>query len=155
MNPQRRDVLKAGSGLGLLGLLAAAGLILPGAARADGPRRAFDAGTLAEALEALGAVRAANSRDIRITGPEVAENGAAVPLGISASLPGAERLAILVEKNLNPLVASFILPEGTEAHVQTRVRMAQTSDVIALVKAEGGFYMAAREIRVTIGGCSG
>ena len=154
MNPQRRNTIRAASGLGILGLLGAAGLVLPGAALA-GMRKAFDAGNLAEALQALGVSKTLPGDGIRITAPEVAENGAAVPLGVSSSLAGVERIALLVEKNVNPLVASFVLPEGTEAVIQTRVKMNQTSNVIALVKAGGAYYLAVREVQVIVGGCGG
>ena len=137
MNLQRREALKAGGGLGLLGLLAAAGLITPGQARAEWNKAAFDAKTVEETLKALGAGTPANSADVQLTAPDIAENGAVVPVGVVSSLAGVEAIAILIEKNPNPLAASFVLPAGTEATVQTRVKMGQTSDVYALVKVGG------------------
>lgn len=155
MNLQRREALKAGGGLGLLGLLAAAGLITPGQARAEWNKSAFDAKTIEETLKALGASAPANSADVQITAPDIAENGAVVPVGVVSALAGVEAIAILIEKNPNPLAASFVLPAGTEATVQTRVKMGQTSDVYALVKVGGQFLMAKKEIKVTLGGCGG
>ena len=155
MNNQRREVLKAGGGLGLFGLLAAAGLITPGEARAEWNKAAFDAKTIDETLKALGASAPANSADVQLTAPDIAENGAVVPVGVVSTLAGVEAIAILVEKNPNPLAASFMLPAGTEPSVQTRVKMGQTSDVYALVRADGKFYMAKKEIKVTLGGCGG
>lgn len=155
MNLQRREALKAGGGLGLLGLLAAAGLITPGQARAEWNKSAFDAKTIEETLKALGASAPANSADVQITAPDIAENGAVVPVGVVSTLAGVEAIAILIEKNPNPLAASFVLPAGTEATVQTRVKMGQTSDVYALVKVGGQFLMAKKEIKVTLGGCGG
>lgn len=155
MNLQRREALKAGGGLGLLGLLAAAGLITPGQARAEWNKAAFDAKTVEETLKALGAGTPANSADVQITAPDIAENGAVVPVGVVSTLAGVEAIAILIEKNPNPLAASFVLPAGTEATVQTRVKMGQTSDVYALVKVGGQFLMAKKEIKVTLGGCGG
>ena len=155
MNLQRREALKAGGGLGLLGLLAAAGLITPGQARAEWNKAAFDAKTIEETLKALGAGTPANSADVQITAPDIAENGAVVPVGVVSTLAGVEAIAILIEKNPNPLAASFVLPAGTEATVQTRVKMGQTSDVYALVKVGGQFLMAKKEIKVTLGGCGG
>lgn len=155
MNKQRRDVLKSGTGLGVLGLLAAAGFIKPELAMADWNKGAFDAKGLADALKAMGAASPADSKDVQVTGPDIAENGAVVPVGVSSSLPNVQQVAILIEKNPNPLAASFILPEGTEANVQTRVKMGQTSNIVALVKADGKFYMASKEIKVTLGGCGG
>ena len=155
MNLQRREALKAGGGLGLFGLLAAAGLITPGQARAEWNKAAFDAKTVEETLKALGAGTPANSADVQLTAPDIAENGAVVPVGVVSTLAGVEAIAILIEKNPNPLAASFVLPAGTEATVQTRVKMGQTSDVYALVKVGGQFLMAKKEIKVTLGGCGG
>ncbi len=155
MNNQRRNVLKTGSGAALLGLLAGAGLIAPGMARADWNKAAFDAKSMADTLKALGASDATDSKDVQVTGPDIAENGAVVPVGVTSSLPGVTMVAILIEKNPNALAASFVLPAGTEANVQTRVKMGQTSNVYALVKSNGKFYMATKEIKVTLGGCGG
>ena len=155
MNKQRRNVLKTGSGAALLSVLAAAGIINPGMALADWNKAAFDAKSLADTLKALGAGAPADSKDVQVTGPDIAENGAVVPVGVSSTLPNVTMVAILIEKNPNPLAASFTLPEGTEANVQTRVKMGQTSNVYALVKSDGKFFMATKEIKVTLGGCGG
>ena len=90
-----------------------------------------------------------------MTGPDIAENGAVVPVGVASTLPNVTMVAILIEKNPNALAASFNLPEGTEANVQTRVKMGQTSNIYALVKSDGKFFMATKEIKVTLGGCGG
>ncbi len=155
MNHQRREVLKAGGGLGLFGLLAAAGLITPGEARAEWNKAAFDAKNIEDTLKALGAGAPASAAEVQLTAPDIAENGAVVPVGVISTLAGVEAIAILVEKNPNPLAASFTLPAGTEPGVQTRVKMGQTSDVYALVRAGGKFFMAKKEIKVTLGGCGG
>ena len=155
MNMERREVLKAGGGLGLFGLLVAAGLITPGEARAEWAKAAFDAKSIEDTLKALGAGKPDNSADIQITAPDIAENGAVVPVGVVTALPDVQVIALLVEKNPNPLAASFTLPAGTEASVQTRVKMGQTSDVIAVVKVGGKFIMTKKEIKVTLGGCGG
>ena len=155
MNHQRRNVLKAGSGAALLSLLASAGIIAPNVALADWNKAAFDAKSMADTLKALGAASPADSKDVQVTGPDIAENGAVVPVGVSSTLANVTMVAILVEKNPNSLAASFTLPEGTEANVQTRIKMGQTSNVYALVKADGKFYMASKEIKVTLGGCGG
>lgn len=151
----RRNVLKTGSGAALMGVLAAAGIIRPGLALADWNKAAFDAKSMADTLKALGAGSPAESKDVQVTGPDIAENGAVVPVGVSSTLPNVTMVAILIEKNPNALAASFTLPAGTEANVQTRVKMGQTSNVYALVKADGKFYMATKEIKVTLGGCGG
>ncbi len=155
MNNQRRNVLKAGSGAALLSTLAAAGLITPGMALADWNKAAFDAKSMADTLKALGVGSPVDSKDVQVTGPDIAENGAVVPVGVSTTLANVSMVAILIEKNPNALAASFTLPEGTEAAVQTRVKMGQTSNVYALVKADGKFFMATKEIKVTLGGCGG
>lgn len=155
MNNQRRNVLKAGSGAALMSVLAAAGIITPGMALADWNKTAFDAKSMADTLKALGAGAPADSKDVQVTGPDIAENGAVVPVGVSSTLPNITMVAILVEKNPNALAATFLLPEGTEANVQTRIKMGQTSNIYALVKSDGKFFMATKEIKVTLGGCGG
>ncbi len=155
MNNQRRTVLKSGSGATLLGMLAAAGIITPGMALADWNKAAFDAKSMADTLKALGAASPADSKGVQVTGPDIAENGAVVPVGVASSLPNISMVAILIEKNPNALAATFTLPEGTEANVQTRVKMGQTSNIYALVKSDGKFFMATKEIKVTLGGCGG
>ena len=155
MNNQRRNVLKSGSGAALLTVLASAGIITPGMALADWNKTAFDAKSMADTLKAIGAGTPADSKDVQVTGPDIAENGAVVPVGVSSTLPNVTMVAILIEKNPNALSATFNLPEGTEANVQTRVKMGQTSNVYALVKSDGKFFMATKEIKVTLGGCGG
>jgi sulfur-oxidizing protein SoxY len=103
----------------------------------------------------MGGSGAAESKDIVITSPDIAENGAVVPFTISSRLPKTESIALLVEKNPNVLAASFNIPAGTEAGVTTRVKMGQTSNVTALVKADGKFYYTTKEVKVTMGGCGG
>lgn len=155
MNNQRRDTLKAGGGLGVLGLLAAAGLIKPELAEAAWNKGAFDAKSLDAAMSAIGAGKPAESADVQITAPDIAENGAVVPVGVVSNLPKTEYIGIMIEKNPSMLAASFDIPEGTVADVQTRVKMGQTSDVYAVVKADGKFYMSKKEVKVTLGGCGG
>jgi sulfur-oxidizing protein SoxY len=156
MDQTRRNVLKAGGGASLLALLAAAGMLRPEAAlAADWNQKAFDAKNLKDAFEALGAGGRVNSADIVMTAPEIAENGAVVPIGVTSKLPGTESIAILVANNPNPLAASFDIPAGTEPGVTTRVKMAETSEVHVLVKAQGKYYVTKKEIKVTIGGCGG
>ena len=155
MNIQRRKVLKTGSGAALLSILAAAGLINPGMALAEWNKAAFDAKSMADTLKAMGVSSPTDSKDVQVTGPDIAENGAVVPVGVTSTLPNVTMMAILIEKNPNALAATFTLPEGTEANVQTRVKMGQTSNVYALVKSDGKFFMATKEIKVTLGGCGG
>jgi len=154
MNNQRRNVLKTGTGAAVLGALAAAGMI-PNVALASWNKAAFEAKSMADTLKALGATQPADSSDVQVTGPDIAENGAVVPVGVDSKIAGTTMVAILIDKNPNALAASFMLPAGTEANVQTRVKMGQTSNVYALVKAGDKFYMATKEIKVTLGGCGG
>ena len=150
--PTRREMLAHGATVA--GLLASAGL-LPQTALAAWPEAAFQAKTVADAAKALGGGAPVASGDVTITGPDIAENGAVVPVGVSSTLPSVTMVAILIEKNPNALAASFTLPEGTLANVQTRVKMGQTSNVYALVKSDGKLFMATKEIKVTLGGCGG
>ena len=156
MNQTRRNVLRAGGGAGLFALLAATGMLKPEAAlAADWNQKAFEAKNIKDALDALGAGNPANSSDIVMTAPEIAENGAVVPIAATSKIPGTESIAILIAKNPTALAASFDIPEGTEAAVSTRVKLAQSSDVHVLVKAQGKYYMTKKEVKVTIGGCGG
>ena len=155
MNNQRRNVLKSGSGAALLSVLAAAGIITPGVALADWNKAAFEAKSMADTLKALGATTPADSKDVQLTAPDIAENGAVVPIGVASTLPNVTMVAIMVEKNPTTLAASFTLPAGTEPNIQTRVKMGQTSNVFAVVKSDGKFFMTSKEIKVTMGGCGG
>ena len=157
MSITRRDVLKTGSGVTLLALLSAAGWLKPGEAAAQAwNKAAFEAKTMDETLKALGGGPPAQSKDIAfVSTPDIAENGAVVPIGIASAIPKTESIAILVEKNPNVLTASFDIPAGTEPAITTRVKMGQSSNVYALVKADGKYYVAAKEIKVTLGGCGG
>lgn len=158
MDSGRRRVLQGTGGGAVLALAMAAGLFKPGSAWAqtNWNKAAFETKSLADAVKAMGgATAAAESKDIQITSPDIAENGAVVPFTISSRLPKTEQIALLVEKNPNIVAASFAIPDGTEPWVNTRVKMGQTSNVIALVKADGKFYYAAKEVKVTLGGCGG
>jgi sulfur-oxidizing protein SoxY len=157
MDGRRRDVLKTGGGVTLLALLAAAGWLKPSAAQAQAwNKAAFETKNMDETMKALGGGAPAQSKDIAfVSTPDIAENGAVVPIGIASTLPKTEAIAILVEKNPNMLAALFEIPPGTEPAISTRVKMGQTSNVYALVKADGKYYVAAKEIKVTLGGCGG
>ena len=141
----------------LLALLAAAGWLPPEASRAQSwNKSAFDARSLTDTMQALGGAEPAPSKDVTFfQTPEIAENGAVVPVGISSALPNTEAIAILIEKNPNMLAAVFDIPPGTEPVITTRVKMAQTSNIYALVKADGKYYVASKEVKVTLGGCGG
>jgi len=158
MNRHRRDLLKTGGGVSLLTLVAVAGWLKPGDALAADAwnKAAFDAKTMDETMKALGGSAPAQSKDITFfQTPDIAENGAVVPIGITSGIPKTESIAILIEKNPNMLAATFDIPPGTEPSLSTRVKMGQSSNVYALVKADGKYYVASKEIKVTLGGCGG
>jgi sulfur-oxidizing protein SoxY len=147
--------MKSGSGAALLSILAAAGIIKPGVALADWNKAAFEAKSMADTLKALGATTPADSKDVQMTAPDIAENGAVVPIGVATTLPNVTMVAIMIEKNPSTLAANFTLPAGTEPNIQTRVKMGQTSNVFAVIKSDGKFFMTSKEIKVTAGGCGG
>ena len=157
MNRKRREVLKTGGGAGLLALLAVAGWVKPETALAQAwNKAAFESHSMAETMKELGGGEPAQSKDIVFfQTPDIAENGAVVPIGVSSSIPKTESIAILIEKNPNMLAANFDIPAGTEPALTTRVKMGQTSNIYALVKADGKYYVAAKEVKVTLGGCGG
>ena len=136
------------------GLLASTGLFPTGAFAFNA--RAFEAKTMVEALKALGAGAPVESRDVTITGPDIAENGAVVPLGASTSLAGVKQLLLLVEKNPSVLVAAFNVTDSLEANILTRAKMGQSSDVYAVaIMNDGRALFAKKEVKVTLGGCGG
>ena len=152
----RRELLSRSARVA--GLLAAIG-VLPGLAHAqaaDYNAAAFDAKTMAELMKALGAGAPAESKEVTITAPDIAENGAVVPVGASTALPGVKRMLLVVEKNPSMLSAMFDVGEGVEANVATRVKMGQSSNVFAVAMlADGRVLYAAKEVKVTLGGCGG
>lgn len=152
---QRREFLRHGGSAGAMAALVAAGWWPAMAAAEEWNRVAFDAKTFEDVLKALGGVDAKASGDVVLVAPEIAENGAVVPLQFSSRSPATEMLAVLVEKNPNMLAAVFEVPEGTVADFQTRVKMAQTSNVFVLARSGGRYLYAVKEIKVTLGGCGG
>ena len=136
-------------------LLAGAGL-LPQQAQAAWNAGAFDAKTLADVVKALGAGAPTESKDVTLTGPDIAENGAVVPVTVSTTLPGVKRLLVLVEKNPSVLAAMFDVSDAVDANFATRVKMGQSSNVYAVaMMADGKVLFAHKEIKVTLGGCGG
>ncbi|WP_353191886.1 thiosulfate oxidation carrier protein SoxY [Pandoraea pnomenusa] len=154
MNQQRRDMLRFSA---VMGLAVAAGLIKPEEARAaqEWNKAAFATRSVADTVKALGGTSASPSDQVVLTVPDIAENGAVVPVAVTSKAPNTQMVAILIEKNPNTLAASFDIPEGTEPSVTTRVKMGQTSKVYALVKADNKYLVAEKEVKVTLGGCGG
>jgi sulfur-oxidizing protein SoxY len=145
MNRLRRTLLAA----------AAALLAKPFAALAAWNENAFGAKTPQDALKALGAANPAASNDIVIEAPQIAENGAVVPIEITSNIPGTTSLAVVLDKNPFPLAAKFDFKEGALPYVKANVKMGETSDVRVVVTAGGRHHFATKEIKVTIGGCGG
>ncbi len=149
----RREVMARSATVA--GLLAAAGF-LPMAAQAAWSQAAFEAKSMADAVKALGGGAPAESKDVTITGPDIAENGAVVPVGCATTLPGVKRLLLLVEKNPSVLAAVFDVTDAIESNISTRVKMGQSSNVFAVaMMGDGKVLYAAKEIKVTLGGCGG
>ena len=154
MDPRRREVLKTGGGV--LALAAAAGILRPGESLAqEWNKAAFETKSVAETVKALGGGASTESKEIQITAPDIAENGAVVPVSVDSRLARTQAIAIMIEKNPNTLSATFEIPDGTDPFVTTRVKMGETSNVYALVKADGKYYYAPKEVKVTLGGCGG
>lgn len=136
-------------------LMAAAGL-LPQLAHANYNAAAFEVKTMADLVKMLGGSTPTESKDVTITGPDIAENGAVVPLGVATTLPGAKRLMVLVEKNPSVLSAMFDVSDAVDANFSTRVKMGQSSNVYAVaMMGDGKVLYAQKEVKVTLGGCGG
>ena len=152
MNQLRRTFLK----LSAAALAVSAGLLHASQAlAATWNKTGFESKTAADALKSLGVSGAQASKDIVITAPDIAENGAQVPVTVTSKIPNTQSIAILADKNPFPLVSVFDLAGSAEGYVSTKIKLGQTSNVIAMVKADGKFFTATKEIKVTIGGCGG
>ena len=136
-------------------MLATVGL-LPQIAHAAYNAQAFEIKTMAELIKSLGGGAPTESKDITVTAPDIAENGAVVPVGVSTALPGVKKLLVLVEKNPSVLSAMFNVTDAIDANVSTRVKMGQSSNVYAVaMMADGKVLFAQKEVKVTLGGCGG
>jgi sulfur-oxidizing protein SoxY len=156
MNQLRRAFLKNASTVGAVAVAITTGLLKPGSAIAAAWNSlAFTAKEPADAIKNAGYDGAAESSDIVIKAPDIAENGAVVPVTATSNIPGTTSMAIFVEKNPSPLIADFEFSNGAEAYISTRVKMAKTSIVRVSVRAGGKNYTNSREVKVTIGGCGG
>lgn len=144
---QRRRLLRGASTAAALSSLGGFAL-----SAADGADTVFTAQTFAEAIRRLGGAPAP-SRLIVLDAPDVADNGAAVPITISSALPGTREILLLVDANPQPVAVSFTIPAGTEPFVATRIRMAASGTVVAAVRCDDGLYSAAHRVAVTVGGC--
>jgi len=151
--PSRRQLLSQSAKLAVL--LAATGLF-PRFAFAAWNKAAFDAKNVPDALKAYGAGAPVESKDVMLTAPDIAENGAVVPFTIATKLPNVKHLLLLVEKNPSALIAKFDVSDAVEPSFVTRAKMGQSSDVYAVaVTADGKAFFAKKEVKVTLGGCGG
>lgn len=156
MNELRRALLKGGTAAGTVAVALAAGLIRPSEVlAAEWNKEAFGAKTLADALKEIGAASPTESKDILIKALDIAENAAVVPVEVTSKIADTQSIAIIAEKNPFPLVARFDFSNGAEGYVHVRIKMGQSSHVRAIVHAGGKYYTAAKEVKVTIGGCGG
>ncbi len=153
---QRRTFLKGSLAGTAVAVAVGAGLLTPRAVLAAWPKSAFEAKQIDDALAKLfGSADNTPSDKITIKAPDIAENGAVVPVSVKANIDGVESIAILAAKNANPLTSNFTLGANALPNVSTRIKMGKTSDVIAVVKAGGKVYSARKNVKVTIGGCGG
>ncbi len=151
MNNSRRVALKT---TGAFATLVSLGIVTQSQALAAVDRAGFDIKTMADAVKALGGT-AANSDQVTVVAPDIAENGAVVPVGATSKIPNTTEIYLIVEKNPTPMAAGFKIPAGTAADVQTRLKMGQSSNVFAVVRADGKLFSAFKETKVTLGGCGG
>ncbi len=151
MNNSRRTAIKT---TGAFATLVSLGIITQSQAMAAVERASFQVKTLDDALKAIGGTPAASDQ-VSVVAPDIAENGAVVPVGATSNLPNTTDIYLIVEKNPTPLSCAFMIPAGTAADVQTRLKMGQSTNVLAVVKADGKLYSATKETKVTLGGCGG
>lgn len=151
---KRRLFLQQSMAAGAMGMLVGAGLLTPTAVLAAWPEEAFKAKNMSDALKALlGSDATEASSEVKLTAPEIAENGAVVSIAVETGLANVDSITILAINNPLPLVANFKMGEGAAAYTATRIKMGKSGDVIAVVKADGKMYTAQSEVKVTVGGC--
>jgi sulfur-oxidizing protein SoxY len=156
IDAKRRILLKGSLATGAVGMAIGAGLLTPRAVLAAWPEAAFKATSVDDALNALlGSSTHEASDDIKIKAPDIAENGAVVPVTVESGMEDISSISIIAAGNQTPLIASFELGEGAVGFVSTRIKMAKTADVVAVVKAGDKVYSVSKEVKVTIGGCGG
>jgi sulfur-oxidizing protein SoxY len=149
---KRRLLLRGTLGVGAL---AGFGLLAPRGVLAAWPAEAFKADKADAAMNALLGGAPSASEAVSIKAPDIAENGAVVPITVETSAANVESISVFIPNNPSPLTANFVLGAGASGYAATRVKMGKTSDVIAVVKAGGTLQSATKEVKVTIGGCGG
>jgi len=153
---KRRIFLKGSLATGAVGMAVSTGLLTPRVSLAAWSKAAFEATDVNAAVSALFNTADMSSSDkINIKAPDIAENGAVVPVSVTTSIDGVSSISIFADKNATPLTAEFTLGPGTEGYVSTRIKMGKTANVVAVVKAGDKLYSTQKEVKVTIGGCGG
>jgi sulfur-oxidizing protein SoxY len=156
MKHARRSFLRATMAAGTVAVAASAGLLSPRSVLAAWPKNAFEAKKIDDALQHLvGSANTVESDKITVEAPDIAENGAVVSVSVKTSLPNPEQVSVLVAKNNNPLCASYKFSDAMDGFVTGRIKMKESSDVIAVVKAGGKLHTARKPVKVTLGGCGG
>ncbi|WP_018860946.1 MULTISPECIES: thiosulfate oxidation carrier protein SoxY [unclassified Thioalkalivibrio] len=156
ISTKRRVFLKGTLAAGTVGVAVGAGLLAPSKLLAAWPSEMFEAEGLDAAMEAaLGSSDIPDSDDIDLSAPEIAENGAVVPVSVETGMDDVSEIAIFVEKNDFSLSGRYVLADGTKPKVSSRIRMGESSNVIAAVKSGDDWYKTVREVKVTVGGCGG
>jgi len=154
IDSSRRTILKCAGAFGVLTMGLVTGLVkLPNAVAAQWNKAGFESKAMSDTLKALGAGNPVESKEIVITAPDIAENGAVVPVAVTSKIPNTQQISIIAEKNPRPLMATFDISYGSESYISTRIKMGETSNVRAVVKADGKFFYAVKEVKITIGGC--
>lgn len=153
---KRRIFLKGSLATGAVGMAVSTGLLTPRVSLAAWSKAAFEATDVNAGVNALyGSSSTDKSDKIKIKAPDIAENGAVVPVSVTTSIDGVSSISMFADKNATPLAAEFTLGPGTEGYVSTRIKMGKTANLIAVVKAGDKLYSSSKEVKVTIGGCGG
>ncbi|AOY87771.1 thiosulfate oxidation carrier protein SoxY [Marinobacter salinus] len=161
IDERRRGFLKGALGAGVAGFALASGMVplrVEAAAAPDAgnwPKKAFNTPGVDETISELYGMDAEQSDKISVDLPTIAQNGAVVPVTVETTLPNVTSIALLVAENPNALAASFMIPKGTLPFVSNRLKMAETTDVVAVVISDGKAYKATKNVKVTVGGCGG
>jgi sulfur-oxidizing protein SoxY len=156
IDAKRRVLLKGSLGVGAISVAVSAGLLTPGVVLAEWPANAFKAtDTKAALTDLLGSDATETSDKVTVKAPDIAENGAVVPVTVETDVEGVKSISIIASGNGTPLIASFDLGENAVPFVSTRIKMAKTADVVAVVQTDSGLLSAAKPVKVTIGGCGG
>lgn len=156
MNQTRRTFLQASMAAGSVAVAVGAGLLSPSTVLAAWPKKAFDAKSMTDAIkEVSGSSNPVDSKEVVVEAPDIAENGAVVSVTVKSKAPKTEQISVFVPENANPLCASYVLSDDIDGFITGRIKMRKTSDVIAVVKADGKLLTAKKPVKVTLGGCGG